>query len=270
VKKTEAPSGADYKRWLKYLAIVIIALLVISKWREGKVDAPSPKAAAPAPAVTWQTIQAPEPPRRPEASEAAAPSISAAPFTLKVNTLPEVVFIKLTPKLVYPGTMITAEIQGKDADDDPVTFYREWKKNDEVLPGETMDNLDTKGFKKGELITLYVTPFDGKEKGKIKWSPTIMIANRPPEITSSPPATISDRYIYEVKANDPDGDKLTYSLEGAPPGMTMNPVTGGIEWNVPPVSELKSDVVYNLKIVASDGDATAFQGFNLSLKKEFR
>lgn len=270
VKKPEAPSGADYKRWLQYLGIVIIALLVISKLRGGKVESPPEKAEAPATAITERT--APHAGgtevARPTESAAGAPPVPSVRG--KPNTLPEVVSIKLTPKIVYPGTMIKAEIEGRDADDDPVTFYREWKKNDEVLPGETLDDLDTKGFKKGELITLYVTPFDGKEKGKIKWSPTIMIANRPPEITSSPPTVVSNRYTYEVKASDPDGDKLTFSLEGAPPGMSIDPATGRIEWNVPSVPELKSDVVYNVKVIASDGDATAFQGFNLSLKKEFR
>ena len=270
VEKPEAPSGVDYKRWLKYLGIVIIALLVISKLRVGKVEAPPEKADAPATAVTEPTTPQASGMGVARPTESAAEASALPSVRGKTNTLPEVVSIKLTPKLVYPGTMIKAEIEGKDDDDDPVTFYREWRKNDEVLPGETMDDLDTKGYKKGELITLYVTPFDGKEEGKRKWSPTIMIANRPPDITSSPPTTISNRYAYEVKANDPDGDELTYSLEGAPPGMTIDPATGRIEWNVPSVSELKSDVVYSVKVTASDGDATAFQGFNLSLKKEFR
>ena len=266
VKKPEAPSGVDYKRWLKYLGIVIIALLVISKLRVGKVEAPPEKAEAPATAVTEPTT--------PQAggTEVARPTESAAEASAvpsvrgKTNTLPEVVSIKLTPKLVYPGTVIKAEIEGRDADDDPVTFYREWKKNDEVLTGETMEDLDTKGFKKGELITLYVTPFDGQENGKRRWSPTIMIANRPPEITSDPPAAASNgKYVYEVKAADPDGDNLAFSIENAPQGMTIDPKTGRIEWSIPSVPDPERPSDYNVKVVVSDGDARAFQGFKLSL-----
>lgn len=37
-----------------------------------------------------------------------------------------------------------------------------------------------------------------------------------------------------LKATDPDGDPLTYSLKSAPPGVTINPTTGLIQWNVPP------------------------------------
>ena len=266
VKKPEAPSGVDYKRWLKYLGIVIIALLVISKLRGGKIEAPPEKAKAPTTAVTEPTTpQAglPEAARAPEraAEVPAVPSVRG-----KTNTLPEVVSIKLTPKLVYPGTVIKAEIEGRDADDDPVTFNREWKKNDEVLTGETMDDLDTKGFKKGELITLYVTPFDGQENGKRRWSPTIMIANRPPEITSDPPAAASNgKYVYEVMAADPDGDNLAFSIENAPQGMTIDPKTGRIEWSIPSVPDPERPSDYNVKVVVSDGDARAFQGFKLSL-----
>ena len=88
-----------------------------------------------------------------------------------------------------------------------------------------------------------------------------MIANRPPEIISVPSATISNgKYIYEVKAADPDNDALTFSLEEAPPAMTIDPETGVIRWDVPP--EAKG--THNIRIVATDGDAKAFQIFTLS------
>jgi len=266
VKKPEAPSGVDYKRWLKYLGIVIIALLVISKLRVGKVEAPPEKAEAPATAVTEPTTPQASGMGVARPTESAAEASALPSVRGKTNTLPEVVSIKLTPKLVYPGTVIKAEIEGRDADDDPVTFNREWKKNDEVLTGETMEDLDTKGFKKGELITLYVTPFDGQENGKRRWSPTIMIANRPPEITSDPPAAASNgKYVYEVKAADPDGDNLAFSIENAPQGMTIDPKTGRIEWSIPSVPDPERPSDYNVKVVVSDGDARAFQGFKLSL-----
>lgn len=183
------------------------------------------------------------------------------------NTLPEVVSINLSPKLVYPGTKIKAEVEGRDEDGDAVSFTYEWKKNDRVIPNVVLDELDTTAFKKGDLITLYVTPFDGKEKGKMRWSTTIMIANRPPEITSFPPTGVSNgKYIYEVKASDEDGDTLSYSLEDAPPYMTIDPSTGIIQWNIP--SDAKGS--YSFRIVVTDGDAKAFQGITLNPKIEIR
>lgn len=269
-RESEGLLREGYKRWLKYLVAVIIILLLISRWRGEKGETPSPSPEAPAPAITAPATRAPEPSRPPEMREALAPSVPATPSPVKGNTPPEVASIRLNPKLVYPGTRIKAEVEGRDADDDPVSFYYEWRKGDTVLPYEVTSELDTKDFKKGDLLTLYVTPFDGKEMGKRKWSPTIMIANRPPEITSTPPAAISNgKYKYDVKASDPDDDKLSFSLEGAPPGMTVDPATGHIEWNLSAVTDLKV-ASFNIKVVVSDSEAQAFQTFNVGLKKEQR
>ncbi|MEK7842212.1 MAG: cadherin repeat domain-containing protein, partial [Deltaproteobacteria bacterium] len=121
------------------------------------------------------------------------------------------------------------------------------------------------GLKKGDLITLYVTPFDGKKKGKTRWSPTRMITNRPPVIISLPPIAISNgKYIYEVKANDPDGDILTFSIEDAPQGMTIDSATGVIQWDIPAATDVELPPTYNIRIVVSDGDAIAFQGFAMT------
>lgn len=199
------------------------------------------------------------------AAVAVPPSISSP---VSKNNLPEIVTIKLTPRLVYPGTRVKAEAEGKDADGDTVSFYFEWKRNDEVLSGEVLSEIDTSGFKKGDFITVTVTPFDEKEKGKPRRSLPLIVANRPPVITSTPAAGLSNgKYVYEVKAADPDGDKLTFSLEGGPPGMTIDPATGVVRWEGFNEKTLKQDSIYNIKIEVSDGDAKAFQGFELSLTR---
>ncbi len=55
----------------------------------------------------------------------------------------------------------------------------------------------------------------------------------PPSILSTPETSgsINVTYFYDVEATDPDaGDVLTYSLSQAPPGMSINPSTGLIDW----------------------------------------
>jgi len=79
-----------------------------------------------------------------------------------------------------------------------------------------------------------VVPDDGKRKGN-PVSLTIFVADSAPVINTSQ-ATFSfdgNSYAYQVKATDPDGDPLTYTLDAGPPGMTMDPATGLIRWNVP-------------------------------------
>ncbi|AFY56856.1 RHS repeat-associated core domain protein [Rivularia sp. PCC 7116] len=56
--------------------------------------------------------------------------------------------------------------------------------------------------------------------------------NQDPIITSTPiiEAVVGQPYEYLVRANDPDGDTLTYNLNEAPQGMVINPQTGQISY----------------------------------------
>ncbi|MDP2681572.1 MAG: putative Ig domain-containing protein [Deltaproteobacteria bacterium] len=261
----------DYRRWTKYIiaAVFIILLFTLLRGKKEKIEIPGPEQES---GVRGQGSE------KQGAGVVAQRSVSSPVVELplppppKKNTPPEVLLIKLSPKIVYQGTKIKAEVSGKDADeDDEVTYFYEWRRNDTVLPDNIQPEIDTKDFKKGELITLFVTPFDGKDKGKTRFSRTIVIVNRPPEIISFPPVSVSNgKYLYEVKANDPDGDALTYSLENAPSGMIIDPATGIIRWDIPVTADLKSVTTYNIKIVVSDGDATAFQGFSMTPDVEIK
>ena len=184
-------------------------------------------------------------------NEASDDSVSNAP--------PEIVSLKLVPMVLYPGTVVKVLAEGRDSEEEDVIFYYRWQKNEEFLPGEENEKLDTSGFEKGDLITAFVTPFDGEMDGKQVMSPSLLISNRPPDITSAPIGNIVDGvFVYNVEANDPDGDDLKFSLEGSPSGMTIDSV-GRVEWKVP--TDAKGP--FTIKVVVSDGDATTFQGFNI-------
>jgi hypothetical protein len=70
------------------------------------------------------------------------------------------------------------------------------------------------------------------------------VGDQPPVIVSQPVTTlpVAGNYTYPVRAIDPDGDPLTYSLTAAAPGMTIDANTGLVQWN------------------ASAGDALQFSG----------
>ncbi len=62
------------------------------------------------------------------------------------------------------------------------------------------------------------------------------IHNNLPEIISATDFTayVGTAFVHKVKAFDPDGDALTYSLTGTvPSGMTIHATTGEIRWNIP-------------------------------------
>ena len=56
--------------------------------------------------------------------------------------------------------------------------------------------------------------------------------NESPTITSFPtgPARIGFEYQYDVEADDPNGDSLFFNLPTAPRGMSVDSVTGLINW----------------------------------------
>jgi RHS repeat-associated protein len=79
-----------------------------------------------------------------------------------------------------------------------------------------------------------------------KFTVTVRGANLPPMVTSTPPtvAAISQAYQYQVKAQDPENDLLTYSLINDPPaGMFIDSQTGLIQWIPTVLGEQKVEVL---------------------------
>ncbi len=73
---------------------------------------------------------------------------------------------------------------------------------------------------------------------------TIPKLNYPPVIYSQPvtPAIVGLPYIYDVLATDPQLDIMTYSLINPPSGMTINPLTGCIQWTPPAIGDYEITV----------------------------
>jgi len=136
-------------------------------------------------------------------------------------------------------------VTGSDKDNDPVTFEYEWFRN-----GEPAGNGDTiSEFKRGDKIVAKVTPFDGKDYGTPK-SLSVEIANSTPKITGYKEIKFDgNTYEGRIIAYDPDGDTLAYALKSAPSGMTIDPSTGMIKWNVR--ADFKGKASF--KVSVSDG-----------------
>ena len=87
-------------------------------------------------------------------------------------------------------------------------------------------------------------------------------ANTHPDITSIPrgPAVVGRPWEYQVRAQDADGDPITFSLGAHPDGMTIDPSTGLVTWT-PAADQVGSHAV---EIIASDNrGASITQSFDL-------
>ncbi|MGK0359314.1 MAG: hypothetical protein ACI9U2_001616, partial [Bradymonadia bacterium] len=80
----------------------------------------------------------------------------------------------------------------------------------------------------------------------------VVIANVAPTIISEAPitATVDEELRLQAEATDPGDDALTWSLEGAPDGAMINPVTGEFVWT--PAGADAGEVRF--EIVVTDGD----------------
>ena len=92
----------------------------------------------------------------------------------------------------------------------------------------------------------------------------LTLSNRNPDITSQPPSGLQNgTYVYQVVAQDLDGDALVYSLVTAPSGMTIDRNSGLVSWQ-PPAGEKQQ---LSVKLSADDGDGgVAFQEFTINLE----
>lgn len=176
------------------------------------------------------------------------------------NSPPVITRVKWVPEVFKTGDRMGVEVSGSDPDGDEVTFLIEWTKNGEPAgKGMTIDSV----LKKGDKVTVKITPFDGEDYGR-----SGTLSN---EILNMPPMIVDDKnfrfngnvFSHQIKAVDPDGDSITYSLKDAPQGMTIDASTGLITWTVP--AGFKDKGSYTA--VAKDpkgGESTQVFNFDLS------
>ena len=130
--------------------------------------------------------------------------------------------------------------------------------------GERKDTLERVRFKKGDLISVTIVPDDREIMGSPKKSEPVKIANSPPTIVSSPPTSIEGtKYIYQVKANDPDNDPITFTLKSGPKGMTIDPKSGLLQWQI----RAEDKGTHTIEIEVSDNEgAKSYQQYSLAIE----
>jgi hypothetical protein len=139
--------------------------------------------------------------------------------TSKTNSPPVITSVSLLPEKPNKESELSLVVQSQDPDGDPITYYYQWLRNDEEIIGESKNSLKSGSFKKGDMIRVKVTPFDGKAEGVPFLSAPVRILNSPPviqEVWIEPKiAYATDRLKVNVKSFDRDGDFIycTYQWE---------------------------------------------------------
>ncbi len=195
-------------------------------------------------------------------SEEAAPDV----LGITTNTAPRITILNVYPPNPVAGDTVKIDVKAFDKEGDDVNFTYQWSKNDEELDRTSDTLFITKDYKRGDKISVKLSPDDGERKG----TPVemfVFIANSPPVLKPSAETLRLDGsvYSYQVRATDPDEDPLTYSLKSSPPGMSINQENGQIQWNVPPDYKGRANII----VAINDGHGgEVLQSFTLEITPE--
>jgi len=148
-----------------------------------------------------------------------------------IPSLKETKSVKIKMLSGNPRDGFEAEVEFSGSGGDTNVIY-DWMHNGDDITGVHDPKLEWReGFKKGDTITLSVTPYSDLGEGAASAVGSITIPNSPPVITSQPDTAFEEgRFSYIVQAEDPDGDTMDFSLRNAPRGMTIEPAAGLILW----------------------------------------
>ncbi|HEY5665790.1 MAG TPA: putative Ig domain-containing protein, partial [Gammaproteobacteria bacterium] len=156
-------------------------------------------------------------------------SITVATAPAPVNNPPTIDSSPVTTGTV--NDLYTYDVNASDADGDTLTYTLDTYPGGMTINSSTGLISWTPATTGNYYIIVVVTDGNG---GSVAQNYFINVSpgNVAPSITSTPvtTATVGQVYNYDVDASDADGDTLSYSLDTAPAGMTINSSTGLISW----------------------------------------
>jgi len=181
-----------------------------------------------------------------------------------LNAAPVVSEVWIEPQMPTIQNDLKVHDKSTDPDGDSIFFSYQWEKNGAPLMEERKDMFERGRFKKGDSISVTIVPDDREIMGAPKKSEPVKVLNSAPGIVSSPPTAIEGtKYIYQVKANDPDNDPITFALKSGPKGMGIDPKLGLLQWQI----HKEDKGTHSIEIEVSDSEgAKSSQQYTLAIE----
>ncbi|MEC7949230.1 MAG: hypothetical protein VX265_16795 [Myxococcota bacterium] len=186
-----------------------------------------------------------------------APPPAAKPPPKKVDTgqgdslnrAPQLGSISFEPPKPTTLDALRVVATATDPDGDRVDVDYRWSINEQERFEFRDQVLPARAFKKGDAIEVEVTASDGAAE-TVRTSATLTIANSLPHFVTDP-NTLRDIDGFRLEAADEDQDRLTYSLQGAPDGMSIDKDLGVLRYKG---TEDEPGGAYKITVIAEDVD----------------
>lgn len=184
------------------------------------------------------------------------------PFTIRVTPVNDAPSITSSPPArARVGRNLTYQVTAVDAENDTLAY-----RLDSAPEGM---NASASGFvtwvpSRAQLgaHSVVVSVSDGTLQAIQAFCITVVNDNRPPSLNAPSPLNetgyAAKPYFCQFRAQDPDvGEKLAFSLDAGPPGMTIDGSTGLVRWPSP------SEGNFSVRVRVTDGIDFDFFGYQL-------
>lgn len=122
------------------------------------------------------------------------------------------------------------DVQTEDADGDSVTLEYQWTVNG--IPAGTEKQADLSPSP-ADRIEVSVRAYDGEDYSQESREEFTLLNRAPRFDRVEQYHIVGSTYIYNASASDPDHEPVIFSLDSEPPGMTIDPDSGQVRWDVP-------------------------------------
>jgi len=146
--------------------------------------------------------------------------------------------VRVQPALPTRLDTLRAEVIPLSNRSGELKFAYVWKVNEQIITDAMGDTLDLSPFRKRDLVSVTVTPYDEDMPGYAVSSPVVAIHSVPPSLEIKvirKTARIGEPYALQLFSDHPDSETATFSLEEPKiDGMTIDGQTGKISWIIQP------------------------------------
>ena len=108
-------------------------------------------------------------------------------------------------------------MDASDPDGDAVLFRHQWMANGQPMAGETSPTLAPYKLKRGDRVSVIVTPLDGKGEGAPYPSEPVAVGNSPPDVSriviQPGEVRVGERLTVQVEGTDADQDAIRYTFK---------------------------------------------------------